>query len=68
MTRKTVGIVAVSVLLALLVGGAIAETVGRNSAGNSGDTHVTTPKEGERREWTPERMRSASPEPMPKIP
>jgi len=28
----------------------------------------TTPKEGEQREWTPERMRSASPEPMPRVP
>ena len=28
----------------------------------------TTSKEGEQREWTPDRMRSASPEPMPRVP
>lgn len=36
--------------------------------GNSADSQVTTPKEGEQREWTPQRMRSASPEPMPGVP
>ncbi len=35
---------------------------------SSTDSQVTTPKEGEQREWTPERMRSASPEPMFRVP
>lgn len=68
MKAKTGSIIAVSVLVALLVGGVILERAGRNSEENSGDTQVTTPKEGEQQEWTPERMRSASPAPMPKAP
>lgn len=36
--------------------------------GNSADSQVTTPKDGEQHEWTTERMRSASPEPMPRVP
>ena len=68
MEAKTARFITVSVLVAFLVGGVILERAGRNSEENSGDTQVTTPKEGEQREWTPERMRSASPAPMPKVP
>jgi hypothetical protein len=45
---------------------------GRRIVGNTAYTEtvapLTTPKEGENREWTPERMRSASPAPMPRWP
>ena len=32
------------------------------------ESSYTTPREGEQRGWTPERMKSATPEPMPSVP
>jgi hypothetical protein len=36
-----------------------------NTQNASADSQITTPKVGEQRGWPPERMRSASPEPVP---
>lgn len=63
-------IVLVSVVGALLVGAVV--VMQKTVQGPAGNTEMvaplTTPNEGENREWTPERMRSASPAPMPSWP
>jgi hypothetical protein len=68
--RLTFIIVLASVVAALLMGAVvIIQKAGQGPAVNTEIVEpVTTPKEGENREWTPERMRSASPAPMPTWP
>lgn len=68
--RMALIIVLASVLTALLVGAVVViQKAGQGPDENTESvTPVITPREGENREWTPERMRSASPAPMPKWP
>jgi hypothetical protein len=68
--RMALIIVLASVLTALLVGAVVViQKAGQGPDENTEIvTPVITPREGENREWTPERMRSASPAPMPKWP
>jgi hypothetical protein len=72
--RLTLIIVLGSVVGTLLIGAVLA--MQKADQGHAGNTEtvappttpkgpLTTPKEGENREWTPDRMRSASPAPMP---
>jgi hypothetical protein len=65
--RLTLIIVLVFVVAVLLIGAVVAmQKAGQGPAENTETVApVITPKEGENREWTPERMRSASPAPMP---
>lgn len=68
--RLNVIIVLASVVGVLLIGAVV--VMQKGGQGPAGDTEtvapLTTPKEGENREWSPERMRSASPAPMPRWP
>jgi hypothetical protein len=76
--RLTVIIVLVAVVGTLLIGAVVAmQKADQGPAGNTEtvaplttpkEGPLTTPKEGENREWTPDRMRSASPAPMPRWP
>jgi flagellar basal body-associated protein FliL len=72
--RLAIIIILVSVVGTLLIGTVVAmQKAGQDPAGNTETVAppttpkepLTTPKDGENREWTPERMRSASPAPMP---
>lgn len=65
--RLALMIVLVSVAGALLVAAVVVmQKADQGPAGNTETVApLTTPKEGENREWTPERMRSASPAPVP---
>lgn len=66
-TKPVLAAALVVALAALLIGGIITQSEpGTNE--NTGDTQTTSPREGENREWTPERMKSASPAPMPRMP
>ncbi|MET3721460.1 hypothetical protein ABIB27_003333 [Arthrobacter sp. UYEF21] len=62
--RRTTAIVLTAFLVALLAAGVIIQRVSQSSDG-SGDSTVTTPGVEETGGWTPERMRSATPQPMP---
>jgi hypothetical protein len=67
--RLTVTIFFVLVVVALLVGAVV--TIQRAGQGPSENPEIvvsTSPKEGENREWTPDRMRRASPASMPRRP
>jgi hypothetical protein len=65
--RRTTAIVLAAVLMSLLAAGAIIEKLNQNTS-RSGDSTVTTPGADETGNWTPERMRSATPQPMPHVP
>jgi hypothetical protein len=63
---RTTAIVLTAVLVSLLAAGVIIQRVSQSS-GRSGDSTVTTPSVEETGGWTPERMRSATPQPMPGV-
>jgi hypothetical protein len=65
--RRAAGLILAAILAALLTLGVIIQRASQ-APGGSGDSTVTTPGVGETSSWSPDRMKSATPQPMPRVP
>lgn len=65
--RRTTGLILTAILVALLTAGVIIQRASQ-TPGGSGDSTVTTPGVEETSTWSPDRMKSATPQPIPRVP